>query len=41
MVEDTGGRRKLHNEELHNMYSLPNIITVMKSRRMEWDGWNM
>jgi hypothetical protein len=27
---------KLHNEELHDLYSLPNIIRIMKSRRMRW-----
>jgi hypothetical protein len=32
--EVTGGWRKLHNEEFHNLYSSPNIITMMKSRRM-------
>jgi hypothetical protein len=31
-----GGWRRLHNEELHNLYDLPNIIRVMKSRRMRW-----
>jgi hypothetical protein len=31
-------RRKLHNEELHNLYSSPNIITMIKSRRMRWAG---
>jgi hypothetical protein len=30
----TGGWRKLHNEELHNVYSSPNIIRINKSRRM-------
>jgi hypothetical protein len=30
----TGGWRKLHNEELHNLYISPNIIRMMKSRRM-------
>jgi hypothetical protein len=30
----TGDLRKLHNEELHQLYSLPNIIRMMKSRRM-------
>jgi hypothetical protein len=30
--------RKLHNEELHNLYSSPNIIRQMKSRRMNWAG---
>jgi hypothetical protein len=32
----TGGWRKLHNEELHNLYSSPSIIRIMKSRRMRW-----
>jgi hypothetical protein len=30
--------RKLHNEELHNLYSLPKIIRMIKSRRMRWAG---
>jgi hypothetical protein len=34
----TGGWRKLHNEELHNLYSSPSIIRNMKSRRMRWAG---
>jgi hypothetical protein len=34
MDEVTGEWRKLHNEEVHNQYALPNIITMMKSRRM-------
>jgi hypothetical protein len=29
-----GGWRKLHNEELHNLYSSPSVIRIMKSRRM-------
>jgi hypothetical protein len=29
---------KLHNEELHNMYSSPNIIRMIKSRRNRWEG---
>jgi len=33
-----GGWRRLHNEELHNMYASPNIIRVMKSRMMRWVG---
>jgi hypothetical protein len=33
-----GGWRRLHNEELHNLYISPNIIRVMKSRRMRWAG---
>jgi hypothetical protein len=32
----TGGWRKLHNEELHNLYSSPSIIRIIKSRRMSW-----
>jgi hypothetical protein len=32
------GRRKLHNEELHNLYSSPDIIRQVKSRRMRWAG---
>jgi hypothetical protein len=32
--EITGDPRKLHNEELHNLHSLPNIITVNKRRTM-------
>jgi hypothetical protein len=34
----TGDWRKLHNEELHNLYSWPNIIRMTKSRRMRWAG---
>jgi hypothetical protein len=34
----TGGWRKLHNEELHNFYSSPSIIRIIKSRRMRWAG---
>jgi hypothetical protein len=33
-----GGLFRLHNEELHDLYSLPSIITIMKSRRMRWAG---
>jgi hypothetical protein len=32
--EEDGSWRKLHNDELHNLYSSPNIVTVIKSRRM-------
>src|SRR5215469_15563197 len=34
----TGEWRKLHNEELRVLYSLPNIVQVVKSRRMRWLG---
>ena len=34
----TGDWRKLHNEELSDLYSLPNIVRVVKSRRMRWAG---
>jgi hypothetical protein len=34
----TEGWRKLHNEELHNLYSSPSIISIIKSRRMRWAG---
>jgi hypothetical protein len=33
-----GGWRKLHNEELHNLYSSPSKIGIIKSRRMRWAG---
>jgi hypothetical protein len=36
--EVTGGWRRLHNEELHNLYTSPYIIRVIKSRRMGWVG---
>ena len=34
--EVTGEWRKLHNEELNDLYSLPNIVRVVISRRMRW-----
>ena len=36
--EITGEWRKLHNEELSDQYSLLNILRVVKSRRMRWEG---
>jgi hypothetical protein len=36
--EMTGGWRKLHNEELRNLYFSPSVIRMMKSRRMKWAG---
>jgi hypothetical protein len=34
--EVTGEWRELHNEELNDLYSLPNIVRVVKTRRMRW-----
>jgi hypothetical protein len=36
--EVTGGWRKLHNEELHNLYFSSSIIRMIKPRRMRWQG---
>jgi hypothetical protein len=36
--EATGECRTLHNEELNDLYSSPNIVRVVKSRRMRWAG---
>jgi hypothetical protein len=36
--EETGGWRKLHNEELRDLYSSPSIIIRIKPRRMRWAG---
>ena len=38
--EVTGEWRKLHEEELSDMYSLPNIVRVVKSKRMRW-AWHV
>jgi hypothetical protein len=38
MVKVTGGRRELQKEELHNFYASPNIIRVMKPKRVRWQG---
>jgi hypothetical protein len=39
-VEVVGGWGKLHNEELHSLYSSPDIIRVIKSKRMRW-AWHV
>jgi hypothetical protein len=36
--EVTGGWRKVHNEELHNFYSSPSVIRMMKLKKMRWVG---
>jgi hypothetical protein len=36
--EEDGSWKKLHNDELHSLYSSPNIVRVIKSRRMKWAG---
>jgi hypothetical protein len=36
--EEDGSWRKLHNDELHSLYSSPNIVRVIKSMRMRWAG---
>jgi len=37
--EVAAGWRELHNEELHNLYTSPSVIRVIKSRRMRWTGY--
>jgi hypothetical protein len=34
----TGGCRKLHNEELRDLYSSPRVIRIIKSKKMTWTG---
>ena len=36
--DDNGEWRRLHNEELHSLYRPPNIVRVIKSRRLKWAG---
>jgi hypothetical protein len=36
--EVTGGWRKVHNEELHNVYTSPSVIRMIMSRRVIWTG---
>jgi hypothetical protein len=36
--EVAGSSRRLHSEELRNLYASPNIISVIKSRRVRWEG---
>jgi hypothetical protein len=36
--EEDGSWIKLHNDEIHSLYSSPNIVRVIKSRRMRWAG---
>jgi hypothetical protein len=38
-MEEDGPWRKLHNDDLHNLYSSPNIVRVIKSRSMRWAGY--
>ena len=37
-LDENGERRRLHNEELHSLYRSPNIVRVIKSRRLRWTG---
>jgi hypothetical protein len=36
--EEDGSGRKLHNDKLHSLYSSPNIVRVIKARRLRWVG---
>jgi hypothetical protein len=40
-VEVAGDWRRLHNEELHNLDTSPNTVSVVKSKGMGWDGHSM
>jgi hypothetical protein len=37
-MKEDGSWRKLHNDELHSLYSSPNIVRMIKSRRIRWAG---
>ena len=37
--DENGKLRRLHNEELHSLYRSPNIVRVIKSRRLRWAGY--
>jgi hypothetical protein len=37
--EEDGSWRKMHNDEFHSLYSSLNIVIVIKSRRMRWEGY--
>ena len=36
--DENGEWRRLHNEKLHSSYRLPNVVRVVKSRRLRWEG---
>ena len=36
--DENGEWRRLHNEQLHTLYSSPNVVWVIKSRRLRWAG---
>jgi hypothetical protein len=38
-MEVDGLRRKLPNDELHSLYSLPNTVTLIKARKLRWTGY--
>ena len=39
MRDENGEWRRLHNEKLHSLYRSPNIVRVIKSRRLRWAEW--